>query len=287
MRPRVFAAFALATGLVLLLALAVAAQRAELEDANETIPEVVSAGPAGSLTTLREAPSSDDVPEIAFTPAFTTYLSAVFRGHPYCSTIPTLTGPADGSNLDTLIPLFTWYSGIDPNATALYLDIWRDAQLTDRVAGLSSSDRTQGAHQWRIDLNLDPATTYYWRAHLMCDSTEGPYSEVWSFATGSGGTILPGPDLLSPENGSASLGNVLVTLRWSPVSGAVEYRVNWTSGGWLHTIVVTGTETKLGPGPGTYEWWVQARNDYAWGTESAHWRFHRGGHVRMVGSGSQ
>jgi hypothetical protein len=278
MKLRILAVCALAAGLVLSLALAVLAQRAEVKGVNQAIPDIVSAGPAVSVTALREPTSPDYVPQIAFTPAFTIYLSAVPRNHTYRATTPTLISPADGSNLDTLIPLFTWDSGNDPDATELYLEIWRDSELTDWVTGLQSLHRTQGTHQWRINLNLDPATTYYWRAYLMCGGTQGPSSDLWSFTTGSGGTVLPGPTLLSPPNGSIlpSPGPATreVTLKWSSVNGAVQYRVNLTSGEGYYTSVVTGTETTLRLNWNThYEWWVQARNDYAWGTESAHWRF--------------
>jgi hypothetical protein len=44
--------------------------------------------------------------------------------------------------------------------------------------------------------------------------------------------------------------------------------------------MVPGTETQtdvtsLRPNT-TYEWWVRARNDYAWGAEPAHWHFTTG-----------
>jgi hypothetical protein len=238
----------------------------------------VSAGAAASPTALQNRVSLGHASAITFTPALTTYLPVVFRGHLYCATLPTLISPADGDNVDTLIPLFTWDSGNDPDATDLYLEIWRDAQLTHWVTGLKSGARTRGIHQWRINLNLDSATTHRWRAFLMCGSTQGPYSELWSFTTGSGGTVLPAPNLLSPANGSLlpgpGPGGTEVTLKWSSVSGAVEYQVTYLKGWFLRTTVVTGTEAMLRLGLDTaYEWWVQARNDYAWSAESAHWRF--------------
>jgi hypothetical protein len=278
MRLRVFAVLALAVGLILLLALAIAAQETGGTDANQAILGAVSAGPTASLSALQNRASLDYASALTFTPALTTYLPAVYRGHPYCATIPTLIRPADGGSLDTLIPLFTWDSGNDPNATDLYLEIWRDAQLTHWVTGLKSGARTQGIHQWRINLNLDSAATHRWRAFLMCGSTQGPYSEVSSFTTGSGGTVLPAPNLLSPANGSLlpgpGPGGTEVTLKWSSVSGAVQYQVTYLSGWFLRTTVVTGTEATLHLDlDTTYEWWVQARNDYAWSAESAHWRF--------------
>lgn len=197
---------------------------------------------------------------------------------PGCSTVPTLIGPANESNLDTLIPLFQWDSGNNPNATEFELKVYADSACTFPVYGLSSRFDARGERQWRINLNLDPATIYYWRAHLMCGSTKGPYSETWSFTTGSGGVILPGPSLLSPANGSALVGTT-ANLRWASVSGADEYWVWYSGGGWDRGRLVQDTEMELSStldSDTTYEWWVQARNDYALGTESAHWQFTTG-----------
>ena len=35
----------------------------------------------------------------------------------------------------------------------------------------------------------------------------------------------------------------------------------------------------------TYEWWVQARNDYAWGDDSAHWTFTTGPSGALISAG--
>jgi len=196
-----------------------------------------------------------------------------------CSTVPTLISPANGSWVDTLIPLFTWDSGNDPNATWLYLEIWGDPFLMHMVEGHGCGDDcTRGINQWRplrnLD-NLDPRSYYFWRVYLMCDDIQGPYSEVGWFGTGSGGTILPAPSLRSPANGSTVPGPT-VTLRWSSVSGAVEYRavIEPLGSGRTFYRVVQGTESYWwSPYEGVYEWWATARNDYAWGADSTHWEF--------------
>jgi hypothetical protein len=195
-----------------------------------------------------------------------------------CLTIPTLLGPPDGSAPDTLIPLFQWDSGNNPNATGFLLEIWLDPDLTLQIWSLGSSYHAQGIHDWRPSKNLDPATTHYWRTYLMCDDIQGPYSELWSFTTGSEGTIPPAPSLLSPPDGS-TLAGTIATLRWTSVSGAAEYLISWSTGGpatyRARRDTTEATLLTLSPNT-TYEWWVQARNDYAWGDESAHWQFTTG-----------
>jgi hypothetical protein len=193
-----------------------------------------------------------------------------------CLTAPTLLGPPDGGTLDTRIPLLQWDSGNNPNATAVHLEIWRDPELTDWAYGFGSSYDTQGVHEFRLNMNLDPATTHYWRGYLTCGITQGPYSALWSFTTGSGGTILPAPELIAPANGTTLPGTTAI-VEWSPVAGAVEYWVWFSGGGSDRGTPTWDTQDTLSLSPNTtYEWWVQARNDYALGTESDHWQFTTG-----------
>lgn len=130
--------------------------------------------------------------------------------------------------------------------------------------------------QFRFPWNFQPATTYYWRAWLLCGEIAGPYSEVWSFTTGSGGTILPAPTLIAPANGS-TLPSLSVTLQWSAVDGAVEYLVHWRKageGGYTYSWVTdTQKEIRWLEPQTSYEWWISARNDYAIGNDSETWQF--------------
>ena len=191
-----------------------------------------------------------------------------------CDVVPVLSSPANGSELDTLIPLYEWDSGNNPNATKLRLEVCKNASCSTLFTSFNSSYRVQGVWDFRFTRNLDPATTYYWRARLECGAVLGAWSAIWSFKTGPGGVILPGPDLIAPPNNTVLPGNS-VTAQWSAVSGAVEYVARVQYSEWTSNYVVTPTQTLLdGLEPNTlYPWWVQARNDYAWGSESVHWQF--------------
>lgn len=201
------------------------------------------------------------------------YLPIILKNWGGCTAVPTLIGPPNGSRLNTLAPLFEWDSGDVPNATRLRGQIARDSAFAQVVLSFSASPR--GVGQQRFSTNFDPATTYYWRTHLMCGDLQGPYSPVWSFTTGSGGTIPPAPALTAPISGTL-VASTTVTLQWAPVGGALEYLVRWrTVGEAGYSYAWIGAQSivlRLSPNT-TYEWWVSARSEYAIGTDSPKWRF--------------
>ena len=204
------------------------------------------------------------------------YLPVVNKNPGFIATTPTLVSPANGSHLDTLIPLFTWDAGNDPNAAGLRLDIAFTPNLDDLWLIMRSWVQITGQGEWRWSENFDPGTTLYWRTCLFNDEFEGPYSDVWSLTTGSGDTILPGPSLVSPANGGI-VPSLPVTLQWSALGGALEYLVRWRIVGQPETYFrwVTGDQTEVTwlEADATYEWWVTARSDYAHGNDSQIWQF--------------
>lgn len=208
------------------------------------------------------------------------YLPLIMRpsgAPPGCALAPQLIAPADGSALDTLLPRFEWDSGNNPSATEFHLQVGYDQAFTAFEYRARSSGWAHGRWEHQPVLNLPAATTLYWRAYLTCGPVQGPYSAVWSFTTGSGGVVLPGPQLLSPANGSTLAGQE-ATVEWSPLPGAVGYGINYVDGQ-MHraTFVEDHSWVLSNLQPNTeYEWWVVARSDYAWGAESEHWTFTTG-----------
>jgi hypothetical protein len=279
MKARMFSMFALiiASALLLIFTLTMVAQGAEIQDPSQVVmPDMVSYGLGADLSQASQNQAgSGYTSEITFTPVAAAYLPAVFRNYGGCSAIPTLLSPANGSSLNTIALLFRWDNGNNPNATVLRLQVAKDPGFTQGVWSLRSS-RASGVSEFRFPRNWNPAATYYWRAWLMCGDVQGPYSEVWSFTTGSGGTILPAPTLVAPTNGSTSP-TTTVNLQWSPVSGAIEYLVYWREAGdrgyFFWSVSATQTTISQLKANTTYEWWISARNDYAIGTNSETWRF--------------
>lgn len=209
------------------------------------------------------------------TPVGRAFLPLVTRNWRACGS-PILISPENGSQLDTIAPLYEWDSTSDPAAVRGYLEVATDSGFEKVVQRLSYRPG-YGYWTFRFTENLSPATTYHWRAYIVCSpEITGTASAVFTFTTGSGGVMLPAPALQSPANDSSlPAGNI--TLAWSPVAGAIEYLVRWRPlglDGYLYEWVpgnVTQLSVEVFPGP--YEWWVAARNNYAIGTESPKWRF--------------
>lgn len=276
MNRRLWMGLTVIIALVRLCTWAVAAQEAKRTAAVALAPPVVATGraqlPSAHLHDLRWGRASPGVS----TDALFVYLPAVFRGYPGCSTIPTLIQPQNGSTLSTIAPLYVWDDGSDPFATGFRLQVARDPQFSHGAGSVRTS--IHGEYEFRFSTNLEPSTTYYWRAYLVCGDERGPYSDVWSFTTGSAGTILPAPVLVAPADGSA-VPSTVATLQWSSVPGAVDYLVCWRQvglGGYNYEWQSGTQQAAYLSNNSTYEWWVSARNDYAIGTDSPKWQLTTG-----------
>lgn len=190
--------------------------------------------------------------------------------------------PADGAVLDTLIPTLTYRSvGSYANATMCVAFDVNPHPTWCSIFTSYDPARTDSALLWT---NLLPSTTYYWRVATIFDMStpDRLWSEERSFRTApTGGVLLPAPNLVSPTNGGAITLNQAI-LNWSAVTGAVEYGIYVSEQGVSGDLVyfqnsnnpldVSGDSHFLVPGH-TYQWYVVARNDYAWGAPSSTWSF--------------
>ena len=277
MKSRALSLFAVAALSLFLLKPTVLAHEIEVGGTSQEIVQEAFAGSSSDLRQLsRDFARPDGTPELAPASDFTLYLPMVNKNPGFIATTPTLISPANGSHPHTLSPLFRWDAGNDPNAIGLRMDIAFTPVFDSIQIILRSWGQVTGQGEWRWSENFDPGTTLYWRTCLFNDEFEGPYSEVWSLTTGSGGTILPGPGLVSPANGGL-VSSLPVTLQWSTLGGAVEYHVRWRIVGQPETYFrwVTGDQTEVSwlDANATYEWWVRARSDYAHGNDSEMWQF--------------
>ena len=193
-----------------------------------------------------------------------------------CLQKPTLLAPPDGTALESRIPLFQWDAGHPVYARLVQLNVARDPDFA-RLAASMSTSAVEGEGSFRFPSNFEPGITYYWRTRFVCrNGVEGPWTEAWSFTTGTEGEILPAPVQQSPANGSV-VDRSSLELVWDTVPGAVLYLVRWREVGSLGSMYRWSTETRVKPfgiQPGKrYEWWVAAVSEYAIGEESPKWQF--------------
>ncbi len=274
MKSRTISVLALVAGLALLLLLGLVIGLRLMDGgmadrAPASVQSVAESSGDGS-----SAKSLDPAPEITFTPAATLHFPIVFRRWSPCDTVPTLLSPPDGGNLSTIAPEFRWDCGDNPRATQFRMRFGLDPEFDSWVQGITSWS-AQGEGAFRFHENLEPDTTYYWRAWLICGEMEGPYSEVSSFRTAVEGTLPPAPSLTAPVSGTV-VSSPSVTLVWEPVDRAEEYLVRYREAGageyrWVWTADTRVTLSLAGGK--TYEWWVAALNGYGIGSDSLAWRF--------------
>ena len=193
-----------------------------------------------------------------------------------CSETPALVAPANGAVLNTITPLFQWDSGHPANANSVLMFVARVPDFSSLARSMASSD-TEEEGSFRYPNNFEPGVTYYWRMRFRCqNNTSGPWTETWSFTTGSHGEILSAPQLVAPANDSVTSGQ-RVELSWNPVPGAVRYIAHWHKVGQSGCMYSWTSQTSVSPfglQPGTtYEWWAAAINDYAIGESSPRWQF--------------
>lgn len=210
---------------------------------------------------------------------YSIYLPIVLTRPGPCSTAPTLLAPENMSSLNTLIPTFQWENGESSGVTEVHflLTLHKDDFPNDWVLWVTSTNSSFEEQAYKSK-NLIPSTPYYWQVWLKCGAVESPHSGIWTFTTGTDGTILPGPELFSPANEALIYASDLpLTLQWSPVSGATEYMVvirRWADGFWylayrefvaqpyyqIPYMLIQNT---------WYQWEIYPINDYALGSPSS------------------
>jgi hypothetical protein len=199
--------------------------------------------------------------------------SALRQGGQRCGTPPQLDSPSNGQALRGLVPTFVVRTADDGSAhDGLSIEYSTDPSFVgnrDQYSTTTSDITTT----LTIFSNLTPGTLYYWHAQEYCYTGGwGPWSQVWTFATASGGVILPAPALETPFDGETGLSSPL-TLTWAPVPGATGYQVWYSVAGSSSRSVdntTTASYTLYWREPDTtFEWWVLASNGYGYGTPSA------------------
>ena len=108
---------------------------------------------------------------------------------------------------------FMWFN--TKGATTYHLQIATDNSFNDLI--FSQDTIKNVTHEFT---QLNPASTYYWRARAVSPEGVGDWSDVWTFKTGNNIPIL-----IAPLNGKDDV-KVPVKFEWNPVTGAIKYEIN-------------------------------------------------------------
>lgn len=145
-------------------------------------------------------------------------------------TVIELESPKAGADGVSITPIFQWKSV--EGAGSYELLVSKSPALNTPVI-----DKTGryglAANVWRSDIELDKATTYYWRVRAVTDGNSSPWSDVSAFITELPVTqttqqlaAMP-PDrsvLIFPEGGAVGI-NTRPLFEWHPVTGAEKYEL--------------------------------------------------------------
>ena len=207
---------------------------------------------------------------------YSLYLPLTMNIDSACLVAPTLLAPVDQSYLNTLIPLYRFDQGNSPDTEGFEYEISLYNDFSETYSSGNWTGPSSGVFEFRQLFNLPSHTTFFWRVRNDCGYSMSPYSETWSFTTGTDGVILQTPTLSSPLNGN-HVSELNPTLEWVGVEAAVEYSLGLKELEESWYYVLGSVEPRfelwaLTPNT-TYEWWVTMRNDYAWSESSDHWQF--------------
>ncbi|MBM4136118.1 MAG: hypothetical protein FJ241_04720 [Nitrospira sp.] len=119
-------------------------------------------------------------------------------------TAPTLSSPADNSEVSTLTPILTVNNASDPDSSNLTynFELALDADFTQIVASEIGIFEGIGTTSWEVPISLNENTYYYWRAQADDWLIEGPWMTPARFFVNTANDAPSAPSILSPSNGS-------------------------------------------------------------------------------------
>jgi subtilase family serine protease len=133
-------------------------------------------------------------------------ITASFRVNVYndLPTAPTLSSPADSSEVDTLTPVLVINNASDPDSTGLTYDfeVATDADFTNIVASEIGIPEGGGTTSWLVSVSLEENTWYYWRALADDWLDMGPWMETAMFFVNTANDAPSAPTVISPEDAS-------------------------------------------------------------------------------------
>ena len=117
-------------------------------------------------------------------------------------TAPTLSSPADNSEVSTLTPILTINNASDPDSSNLTYNfkLALDVNFTQIVTSQIGIFEGVGITSWQVPINLTENTYYYWRAQADDWFIEGPWMTTAMFFVNRANDAPTTPSILYPSN---------------------------------------------------------------------------------------
>ncbi len=117
-------------------------------------------------------------------------------------TAPTLSSPADNSEVDTLTPILTVNNASDPDSTGLTynFEVASDPDLMNIAASEIGIFEGEGTTSCQAPLSLNDNTYYYWHAQADDWLNEGPWMSTARFFVNTANDAPSKPVIISPVN---------------------------------------------------------------------------------------
>jgi len=141
---------------------------------------------------------------------------------------PTISGPADGTDVALLTPILSVGNAADPDSASLTynFEIALDPAFTEMVASAKGISSGEATSSWSVPEYLQENGLYYWRAQADDWLIEGPWSATARFFVNTANDAPSVPVVLAPADGStiaALATDAVVTNSTDPDSPMLSY----------------------------------------------------------------
>ncbi|MHB8844499.1 MAG: carboxypeptidase regulatory-like domain-containing protein, partial [Nitrospirota bacterium] len=174
-------------------------------------------------------------------------------------TMPSLSAPADGGDVQTLVPVLSVNNASDPNDDRLIyeFELYADSGLTTLVAAAGGIAQGTGITSFQAPADLTENSTYFWRSRAYDGKLYGEWMQPVSFRVNVLNDPPTAPTIASPaDNSEVSSPTPLLTVNNAsdPDSSGLTYNFKVTLDPECTQVVapVIGVPT----GEGTTSWQV-------------------------------
>ena len=137
----------------------------------------------------------------------------------------TMSAPANGATNESTSPMLTWEA--DPNATEYDVEV-----SDDQFSSVMLSRTVYGQTSFKLS-GLENETTYSWRVRGANSTSDGPWSDAWTFTTRAPSTSTP---LILQPTKNASGVSIPTVFSWTEEKNATSYEIQLFTDALLTTV---------------------------------------------------